>query len=335
MGNAMAILEKSLLASISLSSKASVKGAAVSSSFTRPKGLLWGLGLALLSNVLFAVIYLYSHWLSPLTGTQVFLWRMVAMWFGLLALMLMTGGFATLRQFVAKLTTVRSKLLLVLPTPILASQLWLFMWAPVNGHAVNVSVGYFLFPLMMVVAGFLVFGERLNRFKTLAIALAAAGVALQIWLAGSMSWSTAWVCLTYPIYYTLRRWQGVPSLIGLFVDLSIIAPIALAILVWQGSSLALITGSVSMMGLVVGLGAISAIAMHSNLQASQILPVNMFGMLSYLEPALMFIVSLVVLHEAVSVEALWSFALIWASIGVMIADAWLQNHRSKLVAVNG
>lgn len=61
---------------------------------------------------------------------------------------------------------------------------------------------------MMVVAGFLVFGERLNRFKTLAIALAAAGVALQIWLAGSMSWSTAWVCLTYPIYYTSPLARG-------------------------------------------------------------------------------------------------------------------------------
>ena len=58
-------------------------------------------------------------------------------------------------------------------------------------------------------------------------------------------------------------------------------------------------------------------------------------MLSYLEPALMFILSLVVLHEVVSIEALWSFALIWAGIGVMIADAWLQNRRSKLVAVNG
>ena len=296
---------------------------------------MWGIALVVLANLLFGVLYTYGKLLSPLTGTSVFLWRMVMILGCLLVFLVVSGQSRAIINDLKAIKGVKSWFWLLLPTPIFASQLWLFMWAPVNGHAVNVSVGYFLFPLVMVVAGFLVFGERLNRFKTLAIALAAAGVALQIWLAGSISWSTAWVCLTYPIYYTLRRWQGVPSLIGLFVDLSIIAPIALAILVWQGSSLALITGSVSMMGLVVGLGAISAIAMHSNLQASQILPVNMFGMLSYLEPALMFILSLVVLHEVVSIEALWSFALIWAGIGVMIADAWLQNRRSKLVAVNG
>lgn len=286
-------------------------------------GLVWGLGLALLSNVLFAVLYLYSHWLAPLTGTQVFLWRMVAMWVGLWVLMLVTGGFATLRTFLGTLPTLRAKLLLVIPTPILASQLWLFMWAPVNGHAVNVSIGYFLFPLAMVLTGFLVFGERLNRLKVLAVLLAAAGVALQIWLAGSVSWTTAWVCLTYPMYYALRRWQGVPSLIGLFVDLSVIAPIALAVLVWQGSSLALVASSVSMIALLIGLGAISAIAMYSNLQASSLLPVNLFGMLSYLEPVLMFGLSLAVLHETVSSSMVGSFALICASIAVMITNSVL------------
>nr|WP_241878459.1 hypothetical protein [Psychrobacter sp. PraFG1]UNK04944.1 hypothetical protein MN210_12675 [Psychrobacter sp. PraFG1] len=35
------------------------------------------------------------------------------------------------------------------------SQLWLFMWAPVNDQGVQVAMGYFLFPLMMVVFGFI------------------------------------------------------------------------------------------------------------------------------------------------------------------------------------
>lgn len=287
-----------------------------------------GISLALLSNILFAVLYMYSHWLSPLTGTQVFLWRMVAMWFGLVVIMLFSDGFAKLAKFLQSLRTPKDKLLLVLPTPILASQLWLFMWAPVNGQAVNVSIGYFLFPLMMVLVGCVVFAERLNRLKTLAIVLAGLGVLLQIWLAGSVSWTTAWVCLTYPIYYALRRWQGVPALLGLFVDLSIISPIALAVLLYQGDSLSVVAGSGVMMALVVGLGIISAVAMQSNLSANGLLPVNLFGMLSYLEPALMFLLSIVVLNEVVSVEKMFSFGLIWAGIIVMIVNAVLQKNNS-------
>ncbi|ELA08178.1 rarD protein [Moraxella macacae 0408225] len=298
--------------------------------FLQNHKILFGIVLALLSNVLFAVLYLYSHWLSPLTGTQVFLWRMVAMWFGLFVIMLLSGGFAKLRKFFQSLTTLHQKIWLVLPTPILASQLWLFMWAPVNGQAVNVAMGYFLFPLVMVVAGCLVFGERLSLLKTVAIGLAVLGVALQVYLAGSVSWATAWVCLTYPIYYTFRRWQGVPALLGLFLDLTIIAPFALAVLLWQGDSFALIGGSLSMLILISLLGVISAVAMQSNLQASSLLPVNLFGMLSYLEPALMFVLSIVVLNEAMSVEKMFSFGLIWAAVLVMIGQSlWQNKHKAN------
>lgn len=289
--------------------------------------VVFGIGLAVLSNILFAVLYMYSNWLSPLSGTQVFLWRMVAMWFGLAFIMLMTNGFAKLTSFLQTLKSKKDIAFLVLPTPILASQLWLFMWAPLNGHAVNVAIGYFLFPLMMVLVGRLVFAERLNRLKTLAITLAGLGVLFQIWLAGSVSWTTAWVCLTYPIYYALRRWQNVPALLGLFIDLSIIAPITLAILLWQGTTLSMVFGSSSMMLLVAGLGLISALAMQSNLTASNLLPVNLFGMLSYLEPALMFLLSIFILKEVVSVEQLFSFGLIWAGIVVMIINAMKEGKK--------
>ena len=279
-----------------------------------------GVMLALISNSLFGVLYLYSHWLAPLTGTQVFLWRMVAMWFGLFALLAITQSFGQLKAFLVGLTKPQWALLL-LPTPILASQLWLFMWAPVNGEAVNTAMGYFLFPLVMVLMGCVLFKESLNRLQWLAITLAVVGVGLQFWLAGSVSWATAWVCLTYPVYYGLRRWQGVPALMGLFVDLTVIAPIAFAYLVWQNSSFALVTGSTTMIGLLIGLGIISALAMQTNLKASSVLPMNTFGMLSYLEPALMFLLSIFVLHEAVNSTMIASFALIWLGVVVMIVNS--------------
>lgn len=280
----------------------------------------FGVGLAVLSNLLFGVLYLYSHWLTPLSGTQVFLWRMVAMWVGVALLMVVTNGFLQLSQFLTTLTKKRA-LLLVLPTPIVASQFWLFMWAPVNGQAINTAMGYFLFPLVMVLMGCAVFKERLNRLQWFAITLAALGVGLQFWMAGSVSWATAWVCLTYPIYYGLRRWQGVPALMGLFVDLTLIAPVAMLVIFYQQQSIATVMGSSLLMVLLVGLGLISALAMQTNLKASSILPMPTFGMLSYLEPALMFVLSVVLLHEPVSQTMVASFGLIWAGVLVMIINS--------------
>ena len=74
------------------------------------------------------------------------------------------------------------------------------------------------------------------------------------------------------------------------------------------------------MGFIALLGIQSALAMQLNLLASLMLPVTMFGMLSYLEPILLFVVSIVLLHEPVQAQALPGYALIWAGLCLMIWD---------------
>lgn len=60
--------------------------------FAPPKNTLaLGVILAILSNVMFAMVYAYSKWLPPLTGTAVFLWRMVMMWGCLVVLISVLG----------------------------------------------------------------------------------------------------------------------------------------------------------------------------------------------------------------------------------------------------
>lgn len=53
---------------------------------------LWiGALLAIISNVLFSVLYMYGKWLTPLSGTDVFLWRMLMMWLCLMIFLLVSG----------------------------------------------------------------------------------------------------------------------------------------------------------------------------------------------------------------------------------------------------
>ena len=165
-----------------------------------------GVWAALLSNILFGVLYLYSGWMQPMGGTDVFAWRMVSMLAALWLILLLSHGWHDLFRFAYKVgRDWRKWALIVLPTPIVASQLWLFMWAPVNGYGVDVAMGYFLFPLVMVLCGRLFLGEAVNRLQWLAVALAGAGVAHELWQTHAFSWVTIWVFATYPVYYLLRR----------------------------------------------------------------------------------------------------------------------------------
>lgn len=278
----------------------------------------FGVFLAIFSNVLFAVLYGYGKWLAVLSGTQIFLWRMVMMWLCLTVFLMVSGRLAQVKQELSTIKGVDSWLYFVAPTPILASQLWLFMWAPVHGQSVQVAMGYFLFPLAMVLAGCWLFGEKLSALQKMAVLLAVMGVSSEIWRTGSVSWATLWVCGTYPIYYVMRRKVAVSALAGLFFDVSIIAPVCLAYLAM--TDIGTVGTSGILLAKVFGLGAISVLAILSNVEASRLLPVSLFGMLGYLEPVLLFGLSVTLLGGVFDVQMFTSYGLIWLAVVCLIVQ---------------
>ena len=292
--------------------------------------LILGVALAVLSNLLFGVLYAYSSFLAPLSGTQVFIWRMLAMWVALVGYLLISGRLGLHMDKLKALRTAKQWAWLLLPTPIFLSQFWLFMWAPVNGQGVQTAMGYFLFPLMMVVFGCVLFGEKLSRLQWLAVAFAAVGVCSEIIRTQSVSWATLWVCGTYPIYYILRRLQGIGAVTGLLVDLSIFAPFAVAyLLLFAPSSLSLVSGSGFFILMLAGLGVMSVLAMKTNVDASQMLPVNVYGMMSYIEPALLFILAITVLGNPFESAMIYSYGLIWLGITFLVAHGVRQLRSAK------
>ena len=300
--------------------------------------LMLGVAYAVLSNVLFGVLYAYSSFLAPLSGTQVFIWRMIAMWVALVGYLLISGRLNPHLDKIRALSGVKQWAWLLIPTPIFLSQLWLFMWAPVNNQGVQAAMGYFLFPLMMVVFGCVLFGEKLSRLQWFAVGFAALGVGSEIFRTQSVSWATLWVCGTYPLYYIIRRLQGIDSITGMLVDLTLFLPFAIAYLCFiSPSSLALVAGSGFFIFMLAGLGVLSVLAMKTNIDASQMLPVNVYGMLSYLEPALLFILAVTLLGNPFESAMIYSYGLIWLGIAFLIAHGVKQlrlNRHTQITTID-
>ncbi|MDO4433865.1 MAG: EamA family transporter RarD [Alysiella sp.] len=289
-----------------------------------------GIFAAILSNILFAILYLYSGWLKPLSGTEVFAWRMVMMLPSLWACVWLLGGLGELRKFVLSLGENWYKwLILLLPTPILGFQLWLFMYAPINGMGVDVAMGYFLFPLMLALGGRIFFKARLNTWQKLALVVATVAVAHELWQTQAFAWGMWAVCLGYPPYYLLRRYAQVPALIGLLIDLSVIAPLALAYLLFSGGLIQAIDFSLKYYFLIPMLGVISAVALGLNLQANKDLPVPLFSMLSYLEPILLFMSAWLILGNEVSVKSVPTYVLIGVALALSLIDGWLKMRQER------
>ena len=79
------------------------------------------------------------------------------------------------------------------------------LWGPINGRGLQVSLGYFLLPLVMVLVGCVLYKEKLSRWQMAAVALAILGVGHEIWRIGFIAWETVYVALAYPLYFFMRR----------------------------------------------------------------------------------------------------------------------------------
>lgn len=123
--------------------------------------------------------------------------------------------------------------------------------------------------------------------------------------------------------------MNVPALQGLTLDLTLILPFAAAYLLWRHESLAVVWQEPRYWLLLPLLGLFSALAMSANLKSGQLLPVSLFGMLSYAEPALLFLAAVFVLHTPVADSAYITYGLIWTALLLLCLNGRLVFRRPK------
>ena len=273
-----------------------------------------GVGLSVAASVLFVLIPGYVRWLQPLDGLQVFAQRILWSIPAVLLLVLLSRQFAVLGESFARLCC-EPLLLAALPlaAALMGVQWYLFVWAPLAGRMLDVSLGYFLLPLAMVLCGRVFYGERLRPLQSIAVGCALLGVLHELWLTRAFSWVTLVAALGYPPYFMLRRWMRLDALSGFVLEMLVLAPLAIW-LILRFSPPGAFAMSPQLWWLLPGLGLLSALAFGAMMAASRLLPLGLFGILSYVEPVLLFGVAVAVLGEAFDMRQLWTYGPIWLAI---------------------
>ncbi|MEE4344019.1 EamA family transporter RarD [Pseudomonas alliivorans] len=277
-----------------------------------------GVVLSVLASVLFGVMYFYTSLMKPLDGQEIFGWRMLLTVPCATLFMLFSGDWKLVRALAARLRRQPALFFgLLLSSVLLGAQLLIFMWAPLHGRSLEVSLGYFLLPLSMILTGRVVYGEHLSYLQKIAAAFAAIGVAHELWRLDSFSWETLLVAGGYPLYFVLRRRLKTDNLGGLWFDMLFMLPIGLWFIA-NGHPLAIQQTPILYL-LIPVLGIISASALVSYIIASRLLPFSLFGLLSYVEPVLLVGVALL-LGESISRDEMLTYIPIWIAVGVLILE---------------
>ncbi|SUT90297.1 EamA family transporter RarD [Actinobacillus lignieresii] len=256
--------------------------------------MLKGIICCMSANFLFGLGYYFAILLRPLNGESMFGYRIVVLApFILLAILLFkqTNKFQQLWQKIKQNPPlVLVLLLLALNTGI---QLWLFLWAPNNGQAIEVSIGYLLLPIVAVALGKIVFKEHFTLLKWLSLCCAVIGVASNIWLTGSFSWATIVTGVGYPLYITLRRYFEINTLATFFVELLLVMPFA-GYFIAQTDMQPILADNQYIYYFLALFGLVNGAAFILYIASSNLLPVNVLGLLGYVEPLVMLCVSFMI-----------------------------------------
>jgi chloramphenicol-sensitive protein RarD len=198
----------------------------------------------------------------------------------------------------------------------------LYVWAVAHDHVVEASLGYFVNPLVNVLLGVVVLGERPTRPQWAAVGLAAAGVATLTAWHGRLPWIALALAVSFGLYGLARKTVGADAVVGLLWETALLAPLAvayLALLERRGSAAfgAAAPGTSALLALG---GAVTAVPLVLFALGARALPLSTVGLLQYLSPSLQFLLAVLVFREPFTPAHAATFACIWAALAILTVD---------------
>ncbi|AWN51013.1 EamA family transporter RarD [Methylobacterium sp. 17Sr1-1] len=206
---------------------------------------------------------------------------------------------------------------LVLSALLIASNWSLYLWAVQNGRMLDASLGYFINPLVNVALGALVLRESLRPLQLAAVALAGIGVVAAVVAAGTLPWIALALAVTFAVYGLIRKLVPIDPILGLGAETFALLPIALAYLSLAPTPPGQDTGQVLLLMLT---GVTTALPLMWFAAAASRLKLSTLGLLQYLSPTGLLLLSVLVYGESLPPSRALVFGLIWAGLALYALD---------------
>jgi len=191
-----------------------------------------------------------------------------------------------------------------------------FAWAVPHGHALDASFGYLVNPLVAVLLGFVFLHERLAPNRIVAILFAATGVAALALGRGGIPWITLILPISFGLYGLLRKILAVDAMVGLAVEVLLLAPFAWAWILTRPNGGALVGEGLGMTGMMLLGAPVTAAPLFLFSYGARRLPLATVGVLQYVSPTIQMVLATALFGEAFTWADGVAFGLIWVGIGV-------------------
>ncbi|GGD46968.1 EamA family transporter RarD [Erythrobacter arachoides] len=286
------------------------------------------LALALGTHAIWGAMPIYLMLVKTVPPLEYIAWRTL---FTLPICLVFAWYLARGNELRATLTSGRTMRTLVASASAIAVNWYVYVWAIQTDHVYAASLGYYILPLVMMLMGLVFLGEKLSRWQTVAVALAALGVAALAAGALTTLWVSMTLGLSFGIYGLLRKTVAAGPLTGLAVESMILAPLAAGYLAWagtRGDGLAIGRDGWETFGIVMG-GPMTAVPLLMFATATRALPYTVIGFLQFASPTIIFILGLTFFGEELKPAQLACFVAIWIAASIFTWDLLRGSRRAR------
>lgn len=211
-----------------------------------------------------------------------------------------------------------------------------FIYGVQIGRVVEVSLGYFVNPLVTVVLGVVVLGERLRRTQWAALSIAVVAVLVLTVDYGRPPWIALMLAGTFAAYALTKKQANVGAVESLTYEAAVVTPVALAFLAYlhlagQGT---FGNAGVSNAVLLTTTGLVTAVPLICFGAAAIRVPLSTIGLLQYLTPTIQFAIGVLVFQEEMTTVRWIGFGLVWLSLVVFTSEALRHRRQLRLMAAS-
>lgn len=212
---------------------------------------------------------------------------------------------------------------LTLASLVIAVNWFGFIYGVTHGRVIEVSLGYFINPLVTVLLGVVLLKESMRPAQWAAVGIGGAAVVLLTVDYGRLPVIALTVAGSFAIYGFVKKRARLGAVEALGAETLILTPVAFGYLGWLESTGDLVFGHAGTLNaaLLAGTGVVTAIPLLFFAGAATRLPLSALGLLQYLGPVLHFVLGLVVFLEPMSGVRWIGFVLVWSALMIFTADA--------------
>ena len=291
------------------------------------KGIWYGIG----AYVTWGLFPIYWKWLHNVPALQLIGHRILWSFLLLFIVILVSRQWSVFRVAALKPHVLR----IYFVAAVLIGINWLvYVWAVNAGFIVEVSLGYYINPLLNVLMGVLFLRERLRPLQWIPLGLAAAGVLYLTWAYGSLPWISLTLAFSFGIYGLVKKTAPLGSLYGLTLETGLLFLPALLYLLCAdaiGQGAFLHTGAISDV-LMMGAGLMTTIPLLMFASAARRIPLSLVGILQYIAPTLQFLLGVLVYGEPFTHAQLIGFGIVWVALILFAVEGYLASRAQPVAA---